>query len=118
MEAGDKKATLVVKTMAYQIAKGIAELSAPCCGNIDRIIITGGLAYYKQLVEWITERVNFIAPIEYMPGEFEMEALDAAAMRVLTGEETPKVYDLSPYGYKTVDDFYNTFTHLEKPSVF
>ena len=47
-----------------------------------------------------------------------MEALDAAAMRVLSGEEIPKVYDLPPYGYETVDDFYNAFSNLEKPLTF
>ena len=53
----------------------------------DRIILTGGIAYSKYISDYISEHVSFIAPVEVMPGEFEMEALAAGCLRVLRGEE-------------------------------
>jgi butyrate kinase len=50
-------------------------------------VITGGLAYSDRLVNWIKDRVSFIAPVSSVPGEFEMEALRNGALRVLSGEE-------------------------------
>lgn len=92
IEAGDKEASMVLEAFAYQTAKGIAELSSVVCGQVDAIILTGGIAYSKRMVNWITERVGFIAPVQVMPGENEMEALAFGALRVLKGEETAKTY--------------------------
>ena len=92
IEVGDKEAGLVLEAFAYQTAKGIAELSSVVCGKVDAIILTGGIAYSKRMVDWISERVSFIAPIQVMPGENEMEALAFGALRVLKGEEEAKVY--------------------------
>lgn len=93
IEEGDKKAELIFKAMAYQIAKEIGAMSTVLCGNIDNIILTGGLAYNKRLTTWITEMVNFIAPVEIVPGEDEMLALYQGALRILKGEETAKIYE-------------------------
>ena len=60
---------------------------------MDAIIITGGLAHNKKLMNWISEYVGFIAPIEVVPGEDEMLALAQGALRVLKGEEEPKIYE-------------------------
>ncbi len=92
IEAGDEKAKLVFETMAYQIAKSIGELSVALSGKVDRIVLTGGIAYSKILTDWIIERVNFIAPVEILPGENEMESLSLGALRVLKGEETAREY--------------------------
>ena len=54
---------------------------------MDRIILTGGIAYSKYLTSQIAEKVDWIAPVEMMPGEYEMEALAGGALRVLHGEE-------------------------------
>lgn len=92
--AGDDEARLVFEAMGYQVAKGIGELSTVLKGEVDGIVITGGLAYSDRLVNWITERVSFIAPVTSVPGEFEMEALRNGALRVLSGEETPNEFSL------------------------
>ena len=92
IESGDEKARLVFETMAYQIAKSIGELSVALYGKVDRIVLTGGIAYSKILTEWIIERVKFIAPIEILPGENEMESLSLGVLRVLRGEETAREY--------------------------
>lgn len=59
---------------------------------MDRIILTGGMANSALLVEKISRRVAFIAPLALVPGEEELEALSAGVQRVLRGEETEKIY--------------------------
>lgn len=109
VNAGDKKAIKIIYAMAYQAAKGIGELSTVLCGDVDRIIITGDLARFTQLVDWVLERVKFIAPIEIIPGEFEMEALARAAVRYLEGLDEAKEYTRPPYGYESIKQFYDAF---------
>ena len=46
----------------------------------------------QDLVEQIKETCSFIAPVTAYPGEFEMEAMAAGAIRVLDGEEELKQY--------------------------
>lgn len=92
IEAGDEKAKLVYSAMAYQIAKEIAANAAVLFGKVDAIVLTGGLAYDKLLVNMITERVQFIADVKVVPGENEMIALAEGALRVLRGQEQAKEY--------------------------
>ena len=92
IEAGDGKAKLVYEAMAYQIAKEIAADAAVLYGNVDAIVLTGGLAYDQMLVRLIAERVRFIAEVKVVPGEHEMIALTEGALRVLRGEEAAKEY--------------------------
>ncbi|MET3682418.1 butyrate kinase [Alkalibacillus flavidus] len=89
---GDKEARDVYEAMAYQIAKEIGRISPVLKGNIDAIVLTGGLAYSDMLVDWIRERVSWIADVVIHPGENELEALAEGATRVLNGEETAKEY--------------------------
>lgn len=89
---GDKKAELIYRAMAYQIAKEIGSMAAVLAGHIDGIIFTGELARSQMLLEWIKERVNFLGPMFVYPGNFEMEALALGALRVLRGEEEVKHY--------------------------
>lgn len=89
---GDEKAKLVYEAMAYQVAKGIGELATVVEGKVDAIVITGGIAYSNMLTVWIKKRVEFIAPVEIMPGENEMESLSLGTLRVLRGEEEAREY--------------------------
>jgi butyrate kinase len=50
------------------------------------------MVYNKDLVQQITDACGFIAPVYAYPGEFEMEAMAAGAIRVLNGEEELKEY--------------------------
>lgn len=84
---GDAYAKLVYEAMAYQIAKAIGELATVLYGKVDSIVITGGIAHSKYITDYITERVQFIAPVHIVPGENELESLAHGAYRVLTGEE-------------------------------
>ncbi len=91
---GDEYAKLVYEAMAYQIAKAIGELSVVLEGKVDKIIVTGGIAYSKMITDWIKKRVDFIAPVEIVPGENELESLALGILRVLKGEEKAYEYDL------------------------
>lgn len=93
IQNGDKNAEIIYKAMAYQVAKEIGSCAAVLKGEVDAIILTGGLAYDKDLVSWIKERVSFISDVLVYPGEDEMLALAEGGLRVLSGEEQPKTYE-------------------------
>lgn len=84
---GDEHAKLVYEAMARGHAKGIADLASVVCGKVDRIVITGGLANSKMLMDMMRPHIEWIAPMVVLPGQFEMEALAAGGLRVLRGEE-------------------------------
>ena len=89
---GDPEAKLVYEAMAYQVAKEIGSCAAVLKGQVDAVVITGGIAHSGMLVEWITDRVDFIAPVMVYPGEDEMIALAQGALRVLSGREEALEY--------------------------
>jgi len=90
--AGDEHARLIYQAMAYQIAKEIGAMATVLKGQVDAIVITGGVAHSEMLLGWIRERVAWIAPVLVYPGEDEMLALAQGALRVLRGEEEAKEY--------------------------
>ncbi|MBR6321664.1 MAG: butyrate kinase, partial [Lachnospiraceae bacterium] len=90
--AGNTYAKLVWEAFIYQIEKGIGAMAAVLKGKVDGILLGGGIVHNKELVQKITEDCGFIAPVSAYPGEFEMEAMASGAIRVLKGEEQPKVY--------------------------
>lgn len=92
IDAGDEQAALVLEAMAYQVAKGIGDLATVVSGDVDAIVLTGGIAYSKRITEWISKRVAFIAPVVILPGENEMASLSQGTLRVLRGEEEAHIY--------------------------
>lgn len=84
---------LALDTMAYQIAKWIGAMAAVLCGELDAVVLTGGLARSEYLTTRIRDRVSFLAPLMIYPGEKELEALAAGVLRVLDGQEQPGVYE-------------------------
>lgn len=90
--AGDEHARLVYEAMAYNVAKEIGAMATVLKGEVQYIVLTGGSAHSRLLVEWISERVRFLAPVLVYPGEDEMLALAQGALRVLAGEEEAKEY--------------------------
>jgi butyrate kinase len=89
---GDKTAVRVLEAFAYQIAKDVGSMAAACSGRVDLIIITGGMARFRELTRMITSRVEFIAPVKLIPGEREMDALASGVLRVLNGTERALIY--------------------------
>lgn len=90
--AGDEKAKLIISAMAYQTSKEISALGAVLYGQVDAILLTGGLAFMKALTQEISERVKYLAPVYIYPGEDEMGALALAAEEVLSGAKEAKEY--------------------------
>lgn len=89
---GNQYAKLIYDAMIYEIGKTAGSMAAVLCGKVDGIIFTGGISHDKYVVEKLTKMLGFIAPITVMAGEFEMEALAAGAIRVLSGKEEAKIY--------------------------
>ena len=89
---GDKKAKLILEAMAYQVAKEIGAAATVLKGQIDAIILTGGIAYANEFINMIKDRVSFLSLVMVYPGEEEMLALCEGALRVLRGEEAGKIY--------------------------
>ena len=95
---GDRKALLLRDVFVYQIAKHIGAMAAALDGDVDAILLTGGIAHDEDIVDMIRRKVEFIAPVKVYPGEFEMEAMIEGAYRVLSGEEKAKTYTgIPPY---------------------
>jgi butyrate kinase len=92
MQAGDERAKLVLDAMCYNVAKYIGSMAVALEGDVDAIILTGGIANDKYVCAYIERMVKFIAPVAVFPGENELEALAGNALRVLKDEITPKVY--------------------------
>ena len=96
VEDGDKKATLVWNAMIYQIIKYIGAMSTALQGQVDGIVLTGGLLRFPEVEEQIRESCGWIAPVTSYPGELEQEAMAAGALRVLRGEEEARTYPGKP----------------------
>jgi len=92
IKKGDKQAEEIYQAMAYQIAKEIGAMSTVLSGRVQAIILNGGLANSQILTNWIKERVQFIAEVIILQGEFEMQALANGALRALSGEEPALTY--------------------------
>ncbi|MEI6695462.1 MAG: butyrate kinase [Bacteroidota bacterium] len=90
--AGDAKAQLIQNAMAYQVAKEIGAMSTVLMGEVDAILLTGGIAYGKPFVEEVIKRVIHIAPVQVYPGEDEMQALAMNGLMVINNEVEIKEY--------------------------
>jgi butyrate kinase len=89
---GDHYAEVVVEAMFYQIAKEAGAMAVVLEGKVDAILLTGGMAKSQKLVDYLSNRLGWIAPIAVYPGEFEMLGLASGTMRVVRGEEVAHTY--------------------------
>lgn len=92
IDEGNKNAELIFNAMIYQISKDIGKQAIVLKGQVDGIVLTGGLAYSERLVSSVKDYVSFIAPVFVYPGEHEMEAITAGILRVYRNEEKEKEY--------------------------
>ncbi len=93
VKAGDKHAELILSAMCYQIGKAIGGCAAVLKGKVNGIILTGGIAHDKFVVNYIKEMVDFIAPVAVYPGEDEMTALMQNGLMALRNQVECKVYE-------------------------
>lgn len=92
---GDEQAIKVQEALFYQVSKMIGEMAVVLEGELDGILLTGGLAYNKELETYITMKAGFIGEIFVYPGEDELAALAMNALRVAKGETEAKEYKKS-----------------------
>ncbi|HTR27161.1 MAG TPA: butyrate kinase [Terriglobales bacterium] len=85
--AGDSKASLVLDALAYQIGKEAGAMAAVLHGEVDCVVLTGGMAHSTSFVAKLKPFVEWIAPVAIYPGEDELRALADGAFRVLQGQE-------------------------------
>ena len=90
--AGDAAAKRAWDTMLYQIVRAIGSMATVLGGHVDGILLGGGMVHNDELVAYIKEMCGWIAPVTAYPGEFELEAMAAGAIRVLSGAEKAKTY--------------------------
>lgn len=92
INAGDKYAKLIYDAFIYQIGKAVGGCAAALKGKVDGIILTGGIAHDRYLVDRLREYIEWIAPVSVQAGEFEMEALAAGAIRAMERQEEVRQY--------------------------
>lgn len=96
MEKGDQSAKIVFDGMIYQNAKYAGSMAVALKGQVDAVILTGGVSNNKYFTGKMREYLSWIAEVVVMPGEFELEALAAGAVRAVRGEEETRVYSGVP----------------------
>lgn len=94
--SGDEKAKAVYDGMIYQIAKAVGACACAMSGEVEAILLTGGISHSKYVTKQLADYTSWIAPVEVLAGEFEMEALAAGALRVVRGQEEAKCYTGTP----------------------
>ena len=90
MDLGDAEAALIFEAMVYQIAKEAGAMAVVLNGQVDALLLTGGMAHSERVISRLRERLGWIAPIRVYPGENELQALAEGVFRVLDGVERAK----------------------------
>ena len=91
--AGDEMADLFVKAYCTGLAKYIGYFAPVAKGKVDVIILTGGVAYSKEVTDAVADMVSFIAPVCVYPGENELDSLAENGYGILSGEFEIRYYD-------------------------
>ena len=92
-EAGEEACAIFIKGFCVSVAKYVGALATVVGGKVDAIVLTGGIAHSKTIVNDIIERVSFIAPVEVYAGENELESLAENGYGILAVEFDILQYD-------------------------
>ncbi|MBM4037548.1 MAG: butyrate kinase [Planctomycetes bacterium] len=92
IEAGDKRARLVVEAMAYQIAKAVGAMAVAVGPDCEAVILTGGLARSDLIVRSLKRRLTHLLPVLVVKDTLEMEEMALGACRVLAGQQQARRY--------------------------
>lgn len=90
--SGNAEAKQAIDLMVFGIVKHIGQMAAVLQGDIDAIILTGGIAHSKYVTDAISQSCRFLAPIAIYAGENELQSLAMNALRLLRGETEAKTY--------------------------
>ncbi|MDE6928543.1 MAG: butyrate kinase [Muribaculaceae bacterium] len=75
----------MVEAMAYAVGKEVGSRAVALRGNIDAIILTGGIARDTYFVDLLRSWIEWIGPIVLIPGEDEMGSLATNAFGAIDG---------------------------------
>lgn len=89
---GNETAQAVAEAFHYQLCKEIGAMAVVLHGEVDQIILTGGIAYGQETVDTMKAQVSWISGVTVYPGEDELFALAQGALRVMNGEEAALEY--------------------------
>ncbi len=90
---GDEPHKRVLAAMMYNVAKYTGSMYVAMRGQVDAIIVTGGIAFSDYCMDLLRPQIDYLAPVVMMPGEDEMGALALNALSVLNGEQPLQVYN-------------------------
>ena len=91
--AGDPLAVTFLKAYVLNICKYIAAMSSVADGKVDAILLTGGIAHSRKIMDDIKAKIGFIAPVEVFPGEDEIASLAENGYLILGGKTRIHTYD-------------------------
>lgn len=89
---GDQRAKEALNAMIYSVSKYIGQMAVVLRGQVDAILLTGGVAHCRRITDGIGDYCRFIAPIAIYAGENELKALAMNGMAILHGEREVKTY--------------------------
>jgi butyrate kinase len=90
---GDTKAALIIEGAIYQIAKEIGAMAVVLKGEIDGVILTGGMAYQDSFVDKIKLMIGFLSKVYVYPGEDEIKSLAFNGLLALDGKIAIRTYE-------------------------
>ncbi len=90
---GNELAQTFLKAYVLNICKYIGAMSATADGKVDAILLTGGIAHSRMLMDRIKAKIGFIAPVEVFPGEDEINSLAENGYMILSGQTKIHTYN-------------------------
>jgi butyrate kinase len=93
VDSGDEQAKLIIKAMAYQIAKEIGSMATVLVCEVDAILIMGAILNNKFFTDELTRRIHRIGPVSIYPVVNDMDSLAINGNKILTGEAEVLVYE-------------------------
>ncbi len=90
---GDEHAKTIVDAFCYNVAKDIGAMSTVVAGELDAIVVTGGIAHSDYVIADLTRRCQTLAPVVVYAGENELKSLAGNALAVLRGELDVNIYE-------------------------
>lgn len=91
--SGDEEAIFFLRAMAYQVSKTVGSMFAVLKGDVDAILLTGGLTHSKVFMEELISNIRSIAPVHTYSSEDDVETLALNGYYLLVGELEPLTYE-------------------------
>ncbi|MBT3242816.1 MAG: butyrate kinase [Bacteroidetes bacterium] len=89
---GDEKAKFLLEAMAYQAAKTIGSMYAVLKGQVDAILLTGGLTQSRYIMDELLDRIKPMGTVHIYSSEDDVETLALNGYYILQGDLEPMEY--------------------------